>query len=282
MTEPKPTLVTRKRRWQVTFRDEELFSWDDIVNVSRYTEEIRKIRVPPDAPQSVSGISADALPAHVKKCQKDVEQWDDPRAGILVGITKLANDLRSFCSDSMTALEQLQDTSKRIDKEFERLSAADKDNLCGEMNEMFSQLRQTTEDSKERSDGMALRLSSFKDVLSGDASAAESLRGDYQGYIEGREQEIRDWERGQGMTPSDDLINDLNAKIDATNETIRQKEAEFIAASAGAGAAGAASLNPLFWIVSIPGVIVGSVFAGLRGEEPVSYTHLTLPTILRV
>ena len=266
MPAPKLTKAERKHRWEVSLDGEPLFDLDDILAINQHTFEIRRMVVPENAPE-VKDISASALPDHVKKCQLDVKQWDDVNTGILVNMSKLAGALQSFCLDSIEALEQLGEISQRIETEFESLSERAKEDLRNDMDGIFSTLLQTAQAKEKESQAMTTRVATFGSLLEEDALSAETIREKYQGHIDKRQREIENWEKKKGLTPSGDLLKDLNKRIDEINESIKIKETEYIAAAAGAGTAGALSLNPLFWLVSIPGVIVGSVFAGIRGDE---------------
>jgi hypothetical protein len=267
MADPRPQRTAEiKARWEVSMDGETLFNLDDVYGVNQHVYELRYMKVPPDAPE-LKGIKKSALPDHVRKVQTDVKQWDDVKDSILVGMTKLANDLESFCADSLEAVEQLQEISERITNEFQDLSEKQKEALRSDMDGIFGTLYDNSRTNEERSQRMADRLGSFARLLEEDSVEAEQLREKYKDYIAAKEQEIEEWEKKRGMTPSGDLLKDLQTRIDEINQTIKQKDAEYIAAAVGAGSAGAASLIPPLWIISIPGLIVGSVFAGIRGDE---------------
>jgi hypothetical protein len=257
---------TRKKRWEVSLDGVSLFSLDDIIAVNQHTAEIRHMKVPENAPE-VKGVTVSALPDHVTKCQQDIKQWDDVNNGVLVSMSKLAGSLQSFCLDSLEALDQLDEISRRIQTTFDTLTEQQKENLRGDMNDIFSSLLETSTAKEKESQAMATRLAKFAELLEKDGVTAEDLRAKYQDHIEKQQLKIEEWETTKGLTPSGDLVKDLNKRIDEINEIIRTKEAEYIAASAGAGTSGALSLVPFFWIISIPGVIIGSVFAGIRDDE---------------
>src|SRR6516162_10405095 len=97
-----PTPITEGRTFEVSLDGKPLFCLDDIIAINESSEVIRRLQVPPNAPE-VQGISANTLPDHVIKCKTDIRQWDDVNNGIVIGMSKLASDVGIFCSDSLLA-----------------------------------------------------------------------------------------------------------------------------------------------------------------------------------
>jgi hypothetical protein len=217
VVELKP-LTPSKPRLAVSIDGETLFNLDDIIGVNQHVAELRYMKVPEDAPE-IKEVKKTALPDHVHKVQKDVEQWD----GILVDMGRLANDLNSFSSDSLEALDQLKGISDDIQNKFDKLSEKEKEGLRGDMEDIFRTLYENTQSNEGRSQAMADKLGSFARLLGGDSAGARDLREEYQDYITEKEREIEDWEKKQGLTPSGDLIKDLNDKIDEISEIIKTK-----------------------------------------------------------
>jgi hypothetical protein len=75
-----PTPITETKRFEVSIDGKPLFCLDDIIAINQSSEVIRRMQVPPNAPE-VTGLNASTLPDHVKKCQTDIHQWDDVNNG---------------------------------------------------------------------------------------------------------------------------------------------------------------------------------------------------------
>ena len=155
-----PTPITEGRTFEVSLDGKPLFCLDDIIAINESSEVIRRLQVPPNAPE-VQGISANTLPDHVRKCKTDIRQWDDVNNGIVIGMSKLASDVGIFCSDSLLALDSLSDLSSQIKNEFETMSDKRKEDVRGDMNDIFSSLLETAQGKEKQCQAMATRLGEF-------------------------------------------------------------------------------------------------------------------------
>lgn len=240
----------------ISMNGDTLFSLNDIHGVTQHIEALKKMETPEDAPE-LKSIKKTALPDLLGKVQNDVKPWNDIR----IGMSKLAADVHGFCSDSLEALEILAETSNTIQEDFETLSDQKKKELQSEMQDIFATLYEDTQNYETNSQEMANKLGDFSKILKNDKLKAEDLEDTYQDYIDRKQEEIVEWEKKHGLKPSTDLVKDFKEKIKKLNSRIEEQNKKYIAATAGASSGGALSLIPVFWVVSVPGCIVGTVFA---------------------
>jgi hypothetical protein len=263
-----PTPITESKKFEVSIDDgKPLFCLDDIIAINQSSEVIRRLQVPPNAPV-VTDLPASALPDHVKKCQTDIRQWDDVTNGILIGMSKLANDVEIFCSDSIQALDSLSEISSSIQSEFDTMSDKRKEEVRGDMNDIFSSLLETSQGKEKQCQAMATRLGNFAELLGGDSNTADNIRKKYAAYITGEQTKIREWETKKGLKPSGDLIADMKKRIDEINEIIRKKQNEALEKRALRTSGGTdTSWLPVLWIIPIAGAIAFSVVAAKNLPE---------------
>jgi hypothetical protein len=262
-----PIPITESKKFDVSLDGKPLFCLDDIIAVNQSSEVIRRLQVPPNAPE-VTGLSASALPDHVKKCQTDVRQWDDVNTGILIGMSKLASDVEIFCSDSIEALDSLSEISSEIQSEFDAMSDKRKEEVRSDMSDIFSSLLETSQGKEKQCQAMATRLANFAELLGQDSQTADNIRKSYAGYIAGEQTKIHDWETTKGLKASGDLIADMKKRIDEINEIIRNKQNEALEKRALRTSGGTdTSWLPVLWLVPIAGVIAYSVVAAKNLPE---------------
>jgi hypothetical protein len=265
-----PTPITESPKFQVSLKDgEPLFVLDDIIAINQSSEVIRRLQVPPDAPMVTDlSLSAKALPDHVKKCQTDIRQWDDVNTGILIGMSKLASDVEIFCSDSIQALESLSTISSTIQSEFDTMSDKAKEEVRGDMNDIFSSLLETSQGKEKQCQAMATRLANFAGLLGQDSNTADDIRKNYAGYIAAEQTKIREWETTKGLPPSGNLIEDMKKRIKEINELIRKKQNEALEKRALRTSGGKdTSWLPVLWMIPIAGAIAYSVVAAKNLPE---------------
>jgi hypothetical protein len=263
-----PTPITEPKKFEVSLEDgKPLFVLDDIIAINQSSEVIRRLQVPPNAPV-VTDLSASALPDHVRKCQTDIRQWDDVTTGILIGMSKLASDVELFCSDSIEALDSLSTISNQIQSEFDTMSDKGKEELRGDMTDIFSSLKETSEGKEKQCQAMATRLANFAELLGEDSNTADNIRKKYAAYIAAEQTKIHDWERTKGLKPSGDLIADMKKRIDEITEIIRKKQNEALEKRAlrRSGETDTSWL-PVLWIIPIAGAIAFSVVAAKNLPE---------------
>jgi exonuclease VII large subunit len=263
-----PTPIKQTKQFEVTIGDEKpLFCLDDIIAINQSSEVIRRLQVPPNAPEA-AGLKASTLPDHVKKCQTDVRQWDDVNNGILIGMSKLASDVEIFCRDSIQALDSLSEISSRIQREFDTMSDKQKAEARGEMNDIFSSLLETAQGKEKQCQAMATRLGNFAELLGQDSQTAETIRKNYAAYIAKEQQTIREWETKKGLKPSGDLIEDMKKRIEEINEVIRKKQNEALEKKALRVSGGTDTRwLPVLWLIPLAGVIAYSVVAAKNLPE---------------
>ncbi|MBV9505636.1 MAG: hypothetical protein JO323_11605 [Acidobacteriia bacterium] len=251
----------------VNSKGEVILSHASVIGVNLNARLIQAMDAPADAPaleatEKLSAVSKDAISNHLDRCKTDVKKWDPIRTQMTV----LANQLKGFCSDSLTALEELVTTSQKL-KSFDALADAERNDIRQEMQEIFQDLLRHAERNKQSAQDLAGDLGVFSDLVDSDKRATDNLRNRYGDYIKDEEKRIRKFELEKGMNPTEDLLKDFQDKIAALSKQIQDKEAAQIAAATVAGSMGAVSVNPLFWIFSIPGVIAGGVASGILGNE---------------
>ena len=262
-----PTPITEGRTFEVSLDGKPLFCLDDIIAINESSEVIRRLQVPPNAP-AVTDLPASALPDHVRKCQTDIRQWDDVNSGILIGMSKLASDVGIFCSDSLLALDSLSDLSSQIKNEFETMSDKRKEDVRGDMNDIFSSLLETAQGKEKQCQAMATRLGEFAELLGQDSQTADTIRTKYSNYMAQEQTRIRAWETEKGLQPSGDLIADMEKRIKEINEIIRKKQNEALekATFKKSGDTDTRWL-PALWIIPIAGMIAYAVVAAKNRPE---------------
>jgi hypothetical protein len=262
-----PTPITEGKSFEVSLDGKPLFRLDDIIAINESSEVIRRLQVPPNAP-AVDGISASTLPDHVRKCKTDIGQWDDVNNGILIGMSKLASDVGSFCSDSILALDSLIEISSQIKNEFDTMSDKRKEEVRGDMNDIFSSLLETAQGKEKLCQDMATRLQGFKDLLGQDSHTADTIRTKYANYMAAEQKRIRDWETEKGLQPSGDLIADMENRIKEVNEIIRKKQNEALEKATFKKSGNTdTSWMPYLWFIPLAGMIAYTVVGAKNKPE---------------
>jgi hypothetical protein len=248
-------------------RGEVLMSHEHVIGVNINIVSIKAMNPPKDVPAlkatgNLGAIPQNAIANHLDKCKEDVKNWDPIRTSM----TKLANSLRGFCSDSITALEEMVSVSQAL-KDFDSMSEKERNDIRDDLQGIFNDLLAQAKKNEKNAGNLAADLGKFGGLISGDKIATDNLRIRYEDYIKDQEQKIRNFELSKGMQPTDDLLNDIQQKIKTLQEEIAELEKDWIITTSVAGGSVALLSNPFTLLFGLAGCIGSGAAAGVFKDK---------------